>query len=241
MTGTTFSDGPGTLEFETIGSSLKLFWNNVLVASVYNTTLTTGSVGVRATPGAAVTGFQVKAVTLNNPGLPFSDNFSTSSDGAQLDLNWVNQTGNFQVAHNAATATGTGVNDATVNGLAVHDVAMQAGVTVAKGQTAGLVARYSGTGDQNMDYAGVTNLGSGNIQLAIYRNVGGTWTLLAKQTITSAATGTLLFDASGSSLTLSWNSNLEVSANDSENVLGSVGLRATQGAIITNFSANVLP
>ena len=38
-----------------------------------------------------------------------------------------------------------------------------------------LVARYGGTGDENMDYVFVIG-GNGNYTAYIYRNVNGTWT-----------------------------------------------------------------
>jgi hypothetical protein len=43
-TGSTVASGSGTLEFEVVGSSLKLILNGQLIASAIDTTFTTGSV-----------------------------------------------------------------------------------------------------------------------------------------------------------------------------------------------------
>jgi hypothetical protein len=53
------ASGQGTLTFKAIGSSLQLFWNNVLVVSATDTRLTTGTVGLRESQGAAAGNFSV--------------------------------------------------------------------------------------------------------------------------------------------------------------------------------------
>jgi uncharacterized repeat protein (TIGR01451 family) len=56
--GSTVHSGTGTLEFEVVGSSLKLLFNNQLVAYAQDASITTpGSVGMRLSLGATVTSF----------------------------------------------------------------------------------------------------------------------------------------------------------------------------------------
>src|SRR5207245_2420687 len=94
---------PITLEFEAVGGSLKLILNGELVASAINGSLKSGSVGMRLTKGTVVASFQAAAVTKLNATLPFSDNFSTTSDGSQLSRNWSDRLGNITVVNGLAT------------------------------------------------------------------------------------------------------------------------------------------
>ncbi|HEV3142504.1 MAG TPA: hypothetical protein VGZ47_01315, partial [Gemmataceae bacterium] len=96
-------------------------------------------------------------LVLNNPGLPFSDNFNAATN-QQLSNSWLNQQGNFQVS--AGVATGLGSLDvATVNGINNSNVFVQADVNVPAGQIGGLVARYGGPLDGNMYWAGLNAMG----------------------------------------------------------------------------------
>ena len=49
--------GQGTLLFTTIGSALQLSWNGVLVASANDSSLSTGSVGLRVSQNATLANF----------------------------------------------------------------------------------------------------------------------------------------------------------------------------------------
>src|SRR5262249_20215778 len=106
------------------------------------------------------------------------------------------------------------------------------------GETAGLVARYAGTGDQNMYYANL-NATSGKFTANIYRNLNGTWTRLFSKTYNGAVTdGNLEFDVVGSSLRLYLNGGIVAYANDTNLTSpGSVGMRVNAGAVIESFSA----
>jgi hypothetical protein len=234
------STGSGTLLFNANGSALLLFLNNNLLASANDTVLAnaSGTVGMRTSAGASVAKFSAAALGAS---LAFSDLFAATANH-QLSSAWHNAVGTFQVAQSVATATATGLNLATVNGLAAVNVAVQAKVSVGVGQTAGLVGRYSGTGNQNMDYAGFTNLGNGICTVSLWRNVAGTWALLFAQNVASTGTGSLLFDLSGSSLKLYLNDTLAASASDSvlANASGTVGMRATAGAVLADFNASAL-
>src|SRR5262249_49909831 len=89
--GSTIASANGTLEFEVVGNSLKLIFSGKLVAYGFDSSLTTGSAGMRLSTGAAVSVFTADKVTQTNAALPFSDNFTTTSDGAQLSRNWSDQ------------------------------------------------------------------------------------------------------------------------------------------------------
>jgi len=236
------SNGTGTLRFEAVGSSLKLFLNNGLIAYANDTLLTGGTVGMRSTGG--VTGgvtfdnFTADVLTLNNPGLSFNDTFNLAAN-QQLTNNWLNQAGNFQVAGGVAQALGN-TDVATVNGVSVLNSTVQATVTVQPGQTAGLVSRYSGPGDTNMYWACVQGIGFGSAAAMIFVNTNGNWQLLLPIAIVSfSGTGTLKLVTNGNSLSLSVNNAPTLSIIDNSLLApGTVGIRATQGAIIDDFSAS---
>jgi hypothetical protein len=225
----------GTLRLETVGSSLKLFFNNNLVGYANDSRLTGGTVGMRASAGATIANFSADVLALNNPGLPFSDNFTTATN-QQLSNDWLNQQGNFQVAGGVATGLGS-LNVATVNGVSVLNSTLQALVTVAPGQAAGLVSRYSGPGDTNMYWAALVGTGSGTASAQFWVNVNGTWALLMSQSVTTSS-ATLKLVTSGNQMTMYVNNVSILSImNSSIASPGTVGIRATQGATIDNFSA----
>src|SRR5262249_51973040 len=95
VTGLTVSTGSGTLEFEAVGPSLKLIFNGQLLAFADDLSLTSGSVGMRLSKNATLDDFQADAVVQLTP--TSTDDFSTTSDGSQLDRNWTDQRGNITV------------------------------------------------------------------------------------------------------------------------------------------------
>src|SRR5262249_58733519 len=78
--GSTVNSGTGTLEFEVVGSSLKLLLNNHLVAYAQDSSITAaGSVGMRLSHGATVSSFTANKITAPSAqSSPFSDNFSNT-------------------------------------------------------------------------------------------------------------------------------------------------------------------
>jgi hypothetical protein len=233
------STGTGTLRFEVVGSSLKLFLDNTLLAFAYDTSLTApGFVGMRVSAGAVLDNFSTDQINLTNPGLPFTDTFPATLN-QQLSTDWRERVGNFNVQGNAATGV-TGLNVATVNGVSQVNEFAQADVTVGANQFAGLVARYSGPGDANMYFAGLVRSAS-TAQAVIWRNVGGTWTQIAGQNIATTGTGTLRFEVAGPSQKLFLNGTLVAYAHDTAvTAPGTVGLRIGQGASVANFSADAI-
>jgi hypothetical protein len=232
----------GVLSFEVYDSSLELFLGSTLIAFGNDSTLTGGSVGMRVTAGAAVSGFTASALTVGTPTLPFTGDFTTvtSPEPNQLTNNWINQVGNFGVNTTSGTATGNGSLDlATLVGINASNVAVQATISVSSGQYAGLVADYAGSGDQNYYLGGVAATAAG-YKAYLYRNLNGVFTPLFIQNDFGSADGVLSFEVYGSSLELFLGSTLIAYGNDSTLTGGSVGMRVTAGAAVSNFSANAL-
>jgi hypothetical protein len=232
------STGSGTLRFELAGSSLKLFLNNTLVAFANDSRLTTGTVGLDTSSGGTVDNFSAAAMPLTQTTLPFSDAFSTATN-QQLSTSWLNQVGNFQVSGGLAVGQ-TSLNVATLNSVNAADVAVQADVNVtgAAGQSAGLVARYSGP--KNLYLGRLVKTGSG-YKVELIRNVNGSLTTLFSQSVTSTGSGTLRFELTGSSLKLFLNNTLVAFANDSQLTTGTAGINTSVSGTVDNFSADFAP
>src|SRR5262249_39312722 len=161
------------------------------------------SVGMRISNGASVDNFKAAAVVQTTPALPFTDDFSSPaniSDGSQLSRNWTDRNGNVTVVNGQATGTGAS-NVSTVNGVNQGDVAVTANVTVAAGQYAGLVTRYGGPLESNF-YVGFLVSNGSSFQGTIWKNIGGTYSLLASGSFVNTGIGTLEFEAVGPSLKL---------------------------------------
>jgi hypothetical protein len=124
------------------------------------------------------------------------------------------------------------------NGVTPADVTIQSGVILAAGQSVGLLARYSGPGDQNFYEARLT-LNSNALVAAIYRNVNGAFTLLASKTISKRTfLGLFKFNLVGSSLSLFLNDSLLASATDTSLTAGSVGVRLGANSGVNNFTVS---
>jgi hypothetical protein len=235
------ASGTGTLRFEVVGNSLKLFWNGTLVAYANDSSLATGTVGMRAYNGVGYGNFTTSVVTPLTPSLPFSDNFSTLTTGSQLARSWLARAGAFTGnASGQMVSANQPANVAVLNAISQANVRVQADIVVAASgiSSAGLATRYSGTGDDNM-YLGTVTGSNGVFTANIFRNVGGVWTLLASSSIASG-TGTLRFESIGSTHRLYWNNVLIASATDSMLATGTVGLRSYMSVAYDNFSMAAL-
>jgi hypothetical protein len=168
--------------------------------------------------------------------LPFADQFNS---GSTLSNSWFTEAGQY------VTTTGQAVghaafNLAVANGINVGDVSVQAAINfTAPSQYVGLVGRYSGPGDNNEYIGTLAWLGGANYRATISRISAGTATLLASANLTSG-TGTLLFDLEGPSLKLFLNGALIVYAQDSVLATGTVGMRSSAGAGVSDFAANAI-
>lgn len=241
LASTVVSSGAGQLRFTVVGSSLSLSLDGQIRASVTDSSITSaGAVGIRGTGGSYD---NFAAATLGaaptNVSLPFSDSF-TRADSPTIGDAWTIRQGQISLQGNRAVGVPSNVHVATLNSVSVADVSLVAQVDASAGSVSypGLFARYRGVGDSDM-YLGLLARRGTDLSAEIWRNVGGVWTRLAATPV-GAASGTLRFDAQGSSLTLYFNGNLVASATDSALTLpGAVGIRGGYGAY-SSFSATAL-
>src|SRR5262249_23463771 len=119
--------------------------------------------------------------------LPFTDNFTITGDGSQLTTNWSDQLGNVTVVNGQATGEGA-FNLSTVNGLNIGNAKVTANVSVNPGGNVGLVARYTGPLYNDFYLGQLRDLGNGQFQAAIFKNIGGVFTTIPVRR-TTAATG----------------------------------------------------
>jgi hypothetical protein len=167
--------------------------------------------------------------------LPFADTFA----GNQLGPMWIVRSGGFAPQNQQAIGLNSSqANLAVLAGIDVADVVVQATVNFpAAHQTAGLVARYSATTTESL-YAGfITDLGTGKLRAAIYRERAGVWTRIGASTTFAGAGGSMAFQVKGSSLQLFYDGVLVAAAQDTALQSGSVGMRLSSGAAVTDFQA----
>ncbi len=247
----------GNLKFEIVGNQLKLFFTPTagtqsLLAYRFDAGISaTGRVGMIASKGATFDSFSTDAITLVAPSTSFADDFSASVNTDQIygnsavittadERNWVEQTGNFTVNGTGQLVGNDAVNSiATVFGLSMVDTAVQADLSVAANQTAGVVARFQNTG--NYYYATVSANATATVFTpAIYKVVNGTVTKINLTPIgTVTGAGTLRFEVSGTSLKLYWNGTLVTYAFDASiKLTGLTGVRATKNAVLDAFTAD---
>jgi hypothetical protein len=242
---TNATTGSGTLEFEVAGSSLKVIFNGTLLAFGFDTSLTAaGSAGLRLSQGSfAGTFFADQIPTPSSQPSLFKDDFSSPGDGNQLSTNWRDQNGNITevaaVPNNLATGEGD-FNLSTVLGINSTNltVAGDVNLTPGAGQSVGLVARYTGPLYSNFYFAQLRDIGGGQYQAAIFKNIGGVFTTIVVGSTTTKNSGNLKFIVNGSSLTLELDAaTLATAVDTSITGPGSVGMRLSQGATLANFSA----
>jgi hypothetical protein len=243
--------GSGTLRFDVVGNSLKLYVNGVLELAVNNNSITgAGLFGMRGRGTAALPttfdNFSAVTVTSQTTTLPFSDSF-VQPDNSTLSPLWTEQVGAFPILSEAATAFSTngsnaGLALATVNAAPVADVTVQTNFTLTGNtSTAGLIARYSGSGDGNGKmYVARIILNGGVYTAQIDYVSGGTFHTLVSKTLTSVTGNhTLRFQVVGNSLQLfldNLSSPLLSTTNSSITAAGLVGIRGKQ-ASFNGFSA----
>lgn len=240
-TSTVFAGGAGVLRFETVGASLKLFYGPnasqlMVVGYAFDSALSAGTTGLRSFRAAGIDNFSTTAVTLTTPTPPFSDAF-TQVDGSQLSRNWSERQGNFSVVGNALRGNDTGISLATVNGLALADVSVQANVSLAGGQVAGLIARHQSDGSFYVgsivaDASGTTF----TPYIFKYSPTAGFARLDVAAASIPASDGVLRFEAVGSSLKLFLGSSLLTYAYDGTLTAGSTGIRVFKNVVIDNFT-----
>jgi hypothetical protein len=230
----------GTLGFEVFGSTLKLFLNGAPVIAAHDTSITAaGLVGMRGR-AVAYGNFAAATLTAQTTTLPVQDSFN-KPDNSELDRVWTEQAGAFTIRNQAAAPLAGGVGLATVNAPPAADVTVQATISLdpVAAATAGLVARYNGTGDGlGSMYLGRIVFAGGGYVAEIDRVRGGVITPRASVALAGfTGTGTLRFVVSVSSLKLYLNGNQLLSVTDTSITgPGLVGMRG-RSASFDDFSA----
>ena len=129
----------------------------------------------------------------------------------------------------------------TVNGISAADVSVSAVINTSTSPAVGLVARYTGTGDNGMYHGMIFRDATGYIGI-IYKNVNNTWIQIASQAAASGV-GVLRFDVIGSNLSLWLNNQQVVSVVDTSITgPGTAGIRSygAGGGSVDSFTASVL-
>jgi subtilisin family serine protease len=190
------------------------------------------SLRVAPLPVPAPASVTAPTVTVSSPVLlPFADGFD---DAGTLNRNWVRQAGGFSVSGSAATSTAIGANLTTLRAAATANSVQRSLVDLGAGRSAGLVARYSGPGDQSMYVAQLARASTGYV-VQIFRHVGGQWKLLSSGRVYNSR-GWLRFDVVGDQLVARFNGRIVAAAIDRTILAaGSVGMRA--GGAGTRFEA----
>src|SRR5262249_36342141 len=182
LTAAPVAGSSGTLRLDVVGSSLTLLLNGTPVGSTTDGSVSgAGSVGVRGSASPAWDNFSASPLQAS---LPFSDDFNRANSGTPGSSYTVTG-GSLAVTSNLLNASSFG--EAGVTTAPAADVSVQADVWLGTSATpwVGLVARYGGSGDSNQ-YWGAVGAGVGGVYYAwIYKNVAGTWTLLASATFGS--------------------------------------------------------
>ncbi len=146
--------------------------------------------------------------------------------------------GDFVMSGGVAVNVHSGTALSTLDAPAARDVAVEADINIHawSGLAAGLIARYSGPGEQNF-YLAEAHGTPGAVTLSIYRNHAGAYTRLASALV-GDATGTLRFEADGPSFRLLLNGELKVSASDTLlDGAGLAGIRASGPAGAVSLTA----
>jgi hypothetical protein len=233
----------GTMRFEIVGSSLKLFWNGSLAAYGYDSTITTpGFMGLRVSSGLTLDNFVADEIVQTSPTITFNESFNLPVNGDQLSRDWTERRGNFAINGSEQLVSmdgGAGLNLATVNGASFANAAAEIGIVAgAASQNTGLVLRYQ---NLNTYYVGgvLGNAAQTVFTPYITRFVNGVATSLALTVVAPVAgTGTLRFEAVGNNLKLFWNGALAAYTYDSSiAAAGLPGLRVSKGLVFDDFVA----
>lgn len=237
--------GPaGNLRFEVFGTTLNLYFDDVLVTSVIDNSLTlAGAAGIRQS-GGALDQFAAVVPTpppTQNVVLPFTDNFNRPNSGF-LGPFWTEHTGDAGIVNNSIGLYANDTTIVTANGINESDVSVSADFDVSttpEQYSSGLIARYGGPGDQDFYLARIFHSGGNSFAAQIWKNVGGVYTPLRSVSVAGGA-GNLRFDVVGNQLALYFNGSLVASTIDASIAgPGQVGLRLA-GGTVDNFVAEEL-
>ncbi len=232
--------GSGIMRFEVVGTALTLFLNGRQLAAASNKAIAgPGTLGIRFVgPGAVADNYQAFSLTPptpTTPTSPFADAF-IRPDSPFLSSNWNQVFGNTVISDNSVLSRINGVSLATLYGVSVKNSSTQAVVNIGSGTAVGLVARFRGTVDHCMYWAGLEKVGDAYYG-RIWVNNGVRWNLLASVPVPGGS-GRIRFDCIDSSQTLYLNGVKIASAHDTTlTTPGAVGLRlAGDGTTANSYS-----
>jgi len=232
--------GSGTLRFEVTGTALTLFLNGRQLAAASSRAITgPGTLGIRFVgPGAVADNYQALALTPptpTTPTSPFADAF-IRPDSPFLSSSWKQVFGNTAISDGNVLSRIEAASVATLYGVTVKNSSAQAVVNIGSGTSAGLVARFRGTVDHCMYWAGLEKVAEAFFG-RIWVNNGSQWRLLASVPVTGGS-GRIRFDCIGPSLSLFLNGVKIASAYDTTlTVPGAVGLRlAGTGSTVDSYT-----
>ena len=222
----------GILRFRVVGSSLQLFFNDILRATTVDSTFKSGSIGLRLAASHFAFNFQAWPVST---GAAIFDAFTAQQVLAEP---WTNASGFFRVVNSKVQGT-QALNLAVVNGASEPNVELRA-VVNAPGinNSAGLVARYQGAGDKNYYLGRITRTSIGFVA-QVLKNVNGVVTVLATKTVlSSTGKASLRFVVTGSNLRLFVNNVPVADVLDNSLATGSVGFRGDSFVTFDDFYAS---
>jgi RHS repeat-associated protein len=233
----------GTIQFDTSGDSLALFYNGQSVAAVQDASLGgPGGAGVYAESNdTGYSNFEVNAEPSSSAsaGLPFSDTFARGT-GAFIGSDWTVNAGDFDLNDNLLVAAVSNSNSlVVVNGASTADAEVSAVVDVTNAAPfgwGGVAARVSGTNG----YVGrlIRNYNDYSVELGVFNN--GQYTSLSSTGV-NASSGTVQLEVVGSSINLYFDGALMVSAVDTSiSGAGGVGIYSggDEGVTFSDFSAS---
>lgn len=168
------------------------------------------------------------------------DTFNRSNSD-NLGSDWIEISGDLRIFDETVATYHSGASTAVANGLTASEVSVRTlvDVGVADLRQAGLIVRQQGPGERDL-YLGLLKNDHGVYTAQIYRNLNGTYTLLAETTVDPAfrGHGTLQFDALGTTFTLSLDGEVLVTASDSAILsAGRVGIWGYNTVVFHDFSA----
>lgn len=243
ITGQNYSGGAGQIQVSfgsAIGTELAVVSDNEIRVMAPPTPGATSVVVTVQTPyGRATTTWVSQSEPPPNPDSTssFRDTFARA-DSTTLGNTWTEKSGDLTISAGKLSAVGTS-NVAVSTAVSGADVRVEANVTAgAAGTHVGLVARYSGPGEQGMYYGVIRRTATG-YQAQIWRNKGGVATRLVNRSV-STGSGQLRFDVIGNSLKLFLNGKVVAKTSDAGiRGPGLTGVIGGAGTTFDNFAVDL--
>lgn len=226
----TFYTSPnGRLLFQADGDNLSLLFNNSLISSAVNSSLTSGNMGL-ASNRTGSTFDNVSAASIGvdslDATLPFSDDFGRDS-GTSLGEYWTETSGDLQIADNTIINASSTEAIAELNGIHESNLVLQAYVDlgdITGGASSGRIAAIDARTSTSGFYRAQLRFQNYVSYAEILRYDGSGWTTLDSRAVENTSTGTIRFELNGSSLHLYLNGTPVALAEDTTFSTGGVDL-----------------